>query len=358
MSADPIFEAYWAKEIANNGGVSIGADYRHWAYRGWREALAAVPVEPVAWMMPWTGHSPSLTTDPSDYPQERDAGLLIPLYAHPAPQPQQALQTRLDDYATEINRLRNVIQAACIGGTDYMIERWKNLFPDAPVPTVKPQQAGRDCPHCNYSGTAHCGDVAAQIKANGGEPGNCSNAHAYGLRSTPAQGACQHKRYTVDVREQTGNCIDCGAEGAMRFVVPQPQQAENTRVTPEQLTALKRGLHTGKIVPPAATPPQPTAPAPQPEPLHLGACITDGKLHATVMRREANGYITVVAAAEIDEVSLRAGDCHALMTAPDPQAQAVSQTVAWAIPGTGQFSFERQDERFWTPLVAAQKEPT
>lgn len=47
---------------------------------------------------------------------------------------------RLDDYATEINRLRNVIQAACIGGTDMMIERWKQLFPDAPVPTVRVEQ--------------------------------------------------------------------------------------------------------------------------------------------------------------------------------------------------------------------------
>lgn len=40
-------------------------------------------------------------------------------------------------YATEINRLRNVIQAACSGGLGHMIERWKVLFPDAPVPTVK-----------------------------------------------------------------------------------------------------------------------------------------------------------------------------------------------------------------------------
>ncbi|MBY0235794.1 MAG: hypothetical protein K2W93_12490 [Burkholderiaceae bacterium] len=45
--------------------------------------------------------------------------------------------------ATEINRLRNVIQAACLGGTELMIERWKALFPDAPVPTVKTQQAER-----------------------------------------------------------------------------------------------------------------------------------------------------------------------------------------------------------------------
>ena len=30
---------------------------------------------------------------------------------------------------------------------------------------------------------------------------------------------CQHKRYSVDVHEQTGTCYDCGAEGRMRFVV-------------------------------------------------------------------------------------------------------------------------------------------
>ncbi len=55
----------------------------------------------------------------------------------PAAIPAQAPQQRLDDYATEINRLRNVIQAACLGGTDAMIERWIALFPDAPVPEVK-----------------------------------------------------------------------------------------------------------------------------------------------------------------------------------------------------------------------------
>ena len=32
--------------------------------------------------------------------------------------------------------------------------------------------------------------------------------------------ACRHKRYTVDTQEQTGKCIDCGAEGRMQFVVP------------------------------------------------------------------------------------------------------------------------------------------
>lgn len=51
------------------------------------------------------------------------------------------LRTRVDDYATEINRLRNVIQAACTGGLDHMIERWKVLFPDAPVPSVNAPDA-------------------------------------------------------------------------------------------------------------------------------------------------------------------------------------------------------------------------
>lgn len=47
------------------------------------------------------------------------------------------LATRADSYATEINRLRNVIQSACIGGTTMMLKRWKELFPDASVPTVQ-----------------------------------------------------------------------------------------------------------------------------------------------------------------------------------------------------------------------------
>lgn len=54
------------------------------------------------------------------------------LAAHQAGQ-----QDDFPDYAVEINRLRNVIQAACSGGLDHMIERWKVLFPDAPVPTVR-----------------------------------------------------------------------------------------------------------------------------------------------------------------------------------------------------------------------------
>lgn len=48
-----------------------------------------------------------------------------------------AYQAEAPDHAVEINRLRNVIQAACSGGLDHMIERWKVLFPDAPVPTVR-----------------------------------------------------------------------------------------------------------------------------------------------------------------------------------------------------------------------------
>ena len=40
--------------------------------------------------------------------------------------------------------------------------------------------------------------------------------------------ACQHKRYSIDVHEQIGICIDCGSEGRMRFVVddthPQPKR--------------------------------------------------------------------------------------------------------------------------------------
>lgn len=67
------------------------------------------------------------------------------------------------------------------------------------------------------------------------------------------------------------------------------------------------------------------------EPLHLGACLTDGKLHATVMRREPNGHITVMATAEIAESMLRAHDCHAVMTpaqAPAPAPWTTERHIA------------------------------
>jgi hypothetical protein len=49
--------------------------------------------------------------------------------------------------------------------------------------------------------------------------------------------ACQHKRYTVDVNEQTGTCHDCGAEGRMRFVVndTRPQPAAWVGLSPEEI---------------------------------------------------------------------------------------------------------------------------
>ena len=55
-------------------------------------------------------------------------------------------------------------------------------------------------------------------------------------------------------------------------------------------------------------------------PLHVGACITDGKLYVTVMRSEANEHVTVVAQAEMAAASLHGGGCLAL-AAPTPVAQ-------------------------------------
>lgn len=85
---------------------------------------------------------------------------------------------RIDDYVTEINRLRNVIQAACLGGTDLMIERWKQLFPDAPVPSVKSQ-------------TKAASDVLAerrrQINSEGWTP---SHDDAHGDGSLAKAAAC------------------------------------------------------------------------------------------------------------------------------------------------------------------------
>jgi hypothetical protein len=40
-------------------------------------------------------------------------------------------KARADGYADEINRLRNVIQSACLGGMASMATRWAELFPDA-----------------------------------------------------------------------------------------------------------------------------------------------------------------------------------------------------------------------------------
>lgn len=56
--------------------------------------------------------------------------------------------------------------------------------------------------------------------------------------------ACQHKRYSIDVTEQIGTCIDCGSEGRMRFVVddthPQPKR-EWIGLTPEEVVAALPG---------------------------------------------------------------------------------------------------------------------
>ncbi|MDB0544492.1 hypothetical protein LBW62_24970, partial [Ralstonia solanacearum] len=52
----------------------------------------------------------------------------------------------------------------------------------------------------------------------------------------------------------------------------------------------------------------------EPTPLHLGACITDGKLYVTAMRYEDNRTLSVVATAELDVDALVKGDCHAVMT--------------------------------------------
>lgn len=41
---------------------------------------------------------------------------------------------------------------------------------------------------------------------------------------------CQHKRYSVDVHEQTGTCYDCGAEGRMRFVVNETAPPQRQRI--------------------------------------------------------------------------------------------------------------------------------
>lgn len=51
-----------------------------------------------------------------------------------------------------------------------------------------PVAKDRDCPHCNYTGSMHCGDVAEKYKA-AGDPKDCSHAKLFGLRSSATQPA-------------------------------------------------------------------------------------------------------------------------------------------------------------------------
>lgn len=58
----------------------------------------------------------------------------------------------------------------------------------------------RDCPYCYHTSDSHCGDVADQIRANGGTPGNgiCSNAQVYGMRpKTERPGSWDQRAFTT-----------------------------------------------------------------------------------------------------------------------------------------------------------------
>lgn len=39
LQAPDAFDVWWQQEIHDNGGVAIGADYRHWARRGFDAAI-------------------------------------------------------------------------------------------------------------------------------------------------------------------------------------------------------------------------------------------------------------------------------------------------------------------------------
>jgi hypothetical protein len=40
------FEKWWADQLALNGGIYIGADYNHWAGKGWQAAIQSLEVAP------------------------------------------------------------------------------------------------------------------------------------------------------------------------------------------------------------------------------------------------------------------------------------------------------------------------
>lgn len=42
------FEAWLAEEIAHNGGIQFGADYRHWAFKGYQAAIRSPAVAGLA----------------------------------------------------------------------------------------------------------------------------------------------------------------------------------------------------------------------------------------------------------------------------------------------------------------------
>jgi hypothetical protein len=55
--------------------------------------------------------------------------------------------------------------------------------------------------------------------------------------------ACQHKRYFVDVKEQTGTCYDCGAEGRMRFVVNETAPVHASDISQERVDETVKRKH-------------------------------------------------------------------------------------------------------------------
>ena len=63
----------------------------------------------------------------------------------------------------------------------------------------EPVANDRDCPHCNYTGSRHCGDVA---KTHGGilNPEDCSHAKLFGSRRTIPPAPQVHA--TVDERAE------------------------------------------------------------------------------------------------------------------------------------------------------------
>ena len=56
---------------------------------------------------------------------------------------------------------------------------------------------------------------------------------------------CKHKRYSVDVHEQTGKCIDCGSDGRILFVVPQEiEHLQAIEAAARNLVKVKGRYHT------------------------------------------------------------------------------------------------------------------
>lgn len=105
----------------------------------------------------------------------------------------------------------------------------------------------RECPHCNYTGSAHCGDVDDKLKANGGDPKDCSNAKVYGLRAATPESVGEPRCSTCGVTMDEPHHPACGAVTAaiigLSTMAAQDKEARRRELA-EKIRETLRGVFT------------------------------------------------------------------------------------------------------------------